>query len=403
MRSSIERGEGAMGAKIDRRRWLRSALGLGAALGAPAILTACAAREAAPTPAPPPAPGPTPTPTPGLPTLTPTGAVFPAILDTANKLDGPKARRLAALGATTVFRYYSYVPSNILGKDLTPDERDAIFAAGMAVGVVFQHYNNCFDTFANDWGARDAEQALELAALNAQPRGSAIYFGVDGDFPFASMLADQLRYMRQVNEVFAGSGYRIGVYGGGCALDRVRQEGFAELFWLSGSTGFTGTKAFYNQGDWTMYQNAFDFRIGGSVGIDTNFANPATNGAVGQWTASGVARGDAAATRKIVEDRRFARGSVEILAEPRADAPSLGNLRRDANVRVIAAGEGWAEIVTREGGDGVSTTGFVRGDQLSSVERFTSQAAYGLCGANRAPSSAVRNANCSAAAREFRR
>lgn len=393
--------------RLNRRSWLRSALCTSAALSAPAILAACAeeAETPAPSPAPEPAPEPTPEPDPAPepgPDLAATGATFPLIVDTANQLNLARAQRLKALGATTVFRYYSYVPSNIAGKDLTPTERDAIFEAGLSVGVVFQHYNNCFDTFANDWGARDAAQALELAALNNQPQGSAIYFGVDGDFPFASMLADQIQYMRRVNETFAGSGYKIGAYGGGCALDRMRREGLAELFWLSGSTGFTGTKAFYNQRDWTMFQNAYDFRSGGSVGIDTNWANPATNGVVGQWSASGVATGDAAAARKIVQDRRFTRGGVSILAAPEEGAAALGSVRADSNVRVVAQSAEWAEVITREGGDGVSVRGFVPTARLSSVDQFTSQAAYGICGVNQTPSSAVRNANCSAAARAFR-
>lgn len=402
----LSAADGAAAARPTRRRLLSSTVSVGAVLAAPAILSACAPATPDAAQAPSLTPDPAPTPAPSEPqaaaALRPTNAGFPAILDTVNQLDLAKARRLRELGATTVFRYYSYVPSNIRGKDLTPSERDAIFEAGLAVGVVFQHYNNCFDTFANDWGARDAEQSLVLAELNRQPQGSGIYFGVDGDFPFATMIAQQIEYMRRVNEVFAGSGYRIGVYGGGCVLDRVRREGLAELFWLSGSTGFTGTKAFYNQGDWTMFQNAYDFRIGGSVGIDTNFANPTTNGAVGQWSAAGVSSGDPAATRRIFDNRRFTRRAVDIFAEPRAGAATLTRARRDANVRLIAIGDDWAEIVTREGGDGVSTRGFVAADALTGLERFTSESVYGICGAAIEPTPAQRNMNCTTAARDFR-
>ncbi|MCI4663342.1 MAG: DUF1906 domain-containing protein [Neomegalonema sp.] len=389
-------------AQIDRRSWLRGALSVGA-LGAPALLVGCKSTTDTSAPKPTPKPAPEPAPAPKQPALRKTGAVFPRIADAVTQLNPRTAAQLRALGVETIFRYYSYVPSNIAGKDLTPSERDAIFGAGLSIGVVFQHYNNCFDTFANDWGKRDAEQALKLAEKNAQPKGSAIYFGVDGDFPFASMIADQIRYMRAVAAAFAGSGFKVGVYGGGCTLDRVRREGLAEMFWLSGSTGFTGTKAFYNQGDWTLYQNAYDFRLDGSVGMDTNWANPKTGGAVGQWNASGVVAGDAAKARKVLADRRFARRRVDIRSAPRTDAAGLGELLPDRNARAIAEGDGWTEIVTREGGDGVSLRGFVETGALSSVERFTSSAAYGLCGVDRTAPAAIRDQNCSAAARAFRK
>src|SRR4051794_5262981 len=46
------------------------------------------------------------------------------------------------LGIDTVFRYYDHVDETIAGKTLHPAESDAIIAAGLKIGVVFQHYND---------------------------------------------------------------------------------------------------------------------------------------------------------------------------------------------------------------------------------------------------------------------
>ena len=92
---------------------------------------------------------------------------------------------------------------------------------GLSIGAVFQHYNNCHLTFSQGWGAADAAQALRQAEAVGQPAGSAIYFGVDGDWPYASLLDGVIRYFEDVNRTFQGSGLAIGVYGGGCALETI--------------------------------------------------------------------------------------------------------------------------------------------------------------------------------------
>ena len=37
-----------------------------------------------------------------------------------------------------------------------------IFGEGLQLAVIFQHYNNCYRTFENNWGREDAEQALRM-------------------------------------------------------------------------------------------------------------------------------------------------------------------------------------------------------------------------------------------------
>src|SRR5262249_35698750 len=81
----------------------------------------------------------------------------------------------------TVFRYYDHKEETIEGKTLLPTEADALLSAHLKIGVVFQHYNDDPGKFMPpDAGSKDAARALDLADLNRQPYGSAIYFGIDG-------------------------------------------------------------------------------------------------------------------------------------------------------------------------------------------------------------------------------
>jgi hypothetical protein len=88
---------------------------------------------------------------------------------------------LRRFNVTTVFRYYDHVNETLPGKTLHRTESDAILAAGMRLGVVFQHHNDDPAKFLiPEIGRKDADRALALALENKQPRNSAIYFGVDG-------------------------------------------------------------------------------------------------------------------------------------------------------------------------------------------------------------------------------
>lgn len=102
----------------------------------------------------------------------------------AGSLIGNQGTILAALkklNITTVFRYYDHTDETLTGKTLRVGESDAILAAGMQLGVVFQHHNDDPAKFIiPQIGRKDAERALALAQENQQPRGTAIYFDVDG-------------------------------------------------------------------------------------------------------------------------------------------------------------------------------------------------------------------------------
>lgn len=334
---------------------------------------------------------------------------FPLIVDTAIRLDAAKARALYKHGVKTVFRYYSHLPPSLPGKDLQPEEAKIILGEGLSIGSVFQHYNHCFRTFENNWGREDAEQALRQAEAAGQPEGSAIYFGVDADWPYQSMRDPILKYFEDVKRVLDAANIAVGVYSNGCICNAIREKDLARYAWLSGSTGHSGTQAFYNTGRWTLFQNALDItplEIG--YGIDSNIANPASRGVFGQWNDRGVAEAAHAQTdvQSVFISRAFLRASAELMQDPNPGAASLATLQKDRNVRILESSGDKTRVMTQEGGAtraGPPLTGWVPTSALAPMDRFPdNSSSYGLCGANTAVSDTFRYQNCDRATSRLR-
>ncbi len=340
--------------------------------------------------------------TPAIPSVAPVaGSAFPLITDTAARLDAAKARALYKHGARTVFRYYSHLPPSLPGKDLQPEEAKIILGEGLSIGSVFQHFNHCFRTFENIWGKEDAEQALRQAEAAGQPEGSAIYFGVDADWPYQAMRDPIIRYFEDVKRAFEGTGIAVGIYSNGCICNAIRGQGLAQYFWLSGSTGHSGTQAFYNTGQWTMFQNALDVtppEVG--YAIDTNIANPVSRGYIGQWTDTGstTASHGVAPTQAAFEARAFLRANTELIQDLNPGAASLATLVKDRNVRRLETSGAWTKVMTQEGGASRTAApmrGWVPTAALAPMDRFPDNtSSYGLCGAPTAVSDTFKYQNC---------
>ena len=346
---------------------------------------------------------------PSPPPVTQASSKFPMIADTAARLDATKARALKAQGVRTVFRYYSHLPPSIPGKDLQPEEAKIILGEGLSIGSVFQHYNNCFRTFENAWGKEDAEQALRMAEAAGQTEGSAIYFGVDADWPYAAMRDPVLKYFEDVKRVFESANIAVGVYSNGCLCNAVREKGLAEYFWLSGSTGHSGTQAFYNTGQWTLFQNALDIKpadIG--FGIDTNIANPATQGYFGQWSDKGarIAQHPAGDVQATMLSRGFLRTTTDIKATADAASATLLAIKKDQNARRLQTAGDWVRVGTQEGGAKgavAAVTGWIPASALAPMDRFPDNTSnYGLCGAPTAVSDTFKYQNCDRATSRLR-
>lgn len=354
-------------------------------------------------------PKPAPAPIPSTPTPAPAASGFPLIADTAARLDATKAAALRKHGIKTIFRYYSQIPPSIPGKDLQPEEAKIILGEGLSIGSVFQHYNNCFRTFENKWGKEDAEQALRMAKAAGQPEGSAIYFGVDADWPYQVMRDPIVAYFEDVKRAFEGSGLSVGIYSNGCICNAVREKGLAQYFWLSGSTGHSGTQAFYNTGRWSLFQNALDVtppQIG--YGVDANIANPTTQGYFGQWTDKGATNAShgAAATQAVFSARAFLRANTDLKSVADAASTTLITIRKDLNVRRLAAVNDWVQVQTQEGGARGTATpfiGWLPASALAPMDRFPDNSSnYGLCGAPAAVTDTFKYQNCERATSRVR-
>jgi hypothetical protein len=179
--------------------------------------------------------------------------------------------KMKAIGISTIIRYYDHEDETLPGKTLRRGERDLIVMNGLRMGVVFQHKNNKFASFTALRGRQDAERSLILAAENDQPRGSAIYFGVDGPWKAPYELANVTAYFQEVNARLAGSGYRVGVYGSGLVCNALLANGLAELCWLAAPTSWPDFSTYYQTKKWKLVQ--LPTTLCGGRSVDFNLAN----------------------------------------------------------------------------------------------------------------------------------
>src|SRR5438309_371980 len=137
--------------------------------------------------------------------------------------------QMKTIGIGTIIRYYDHQDETLPGKTLRRSERDLIVMNGFNTAVVFQHHNDQFASFTALRGSQDAERSITLAKENSQPRGSTIYFGVDGPW---KELTNIVGYFEEVYARLARTGYRVGVYGIGLVCNALLTSGLAETCWL---------------------------------------------------------------------------------------------------------------------------------------------------------------------------
>ena len=158
---------------------------------------------------------------------------------------------MRAIGIKTVIRYYDHEDETLPGKTLRRNERDLIMMNGFKTAVVFQHHNDQFASFTALRGGQDAERSIALAKENSQPKGSTIYFGVDGPW---KELTNITVYFKEVYARLARTGYRIGVYGSGLVCNALLTSGLAETCWLAAPTAWPDYHAYYQTRRWGLAQ-----------------------------------------------------------------------------------------------------------------------------------------------------
>ena len=78
--------------------------------------------------------------------------------------------------------------------------------------------------------------------------------------PAARIWPSVEQYFNQINEVFAQTGWQVGVYGAGVTCKRLKESGKAKFFWLSTSLGYVGSPEFFNGGEWHLFQNVTEIK-----------------------------------------------------------------------------------------------------------------------------------------------
>jgi len=175
-------------------------------------------------------------------------------VDLSTPVDQTFLDTMRGIGIRTIIRYYDHENETLPGKTLRRSERHAIMTNGFNTAVVFQHHNDQLMSFTAMRGRLDADRSLALAGENSQPRGSAIYFGVDGAWEASYELANVLAYFKEVKARLAATGYRVGVYGSGLVCDVLQSSGLAELCWLGAPASWPLYQMYYQTMNWRLAQ-----------------------------------------------------------------------------------------------------------------------------------------------------
>ena len=274
-----------------------------------------------------------------------------AIIDVPSNV-AEHAGRMAEAGVKTVIRYYNHHNSvKLPSKCLSHSELQALFEAGLSVGVVFEQGGGANGDIADldvENAVGDAHRALELAAELGQPQHSAIYFAVDSDYFKRSELDQIAAYFEKVNETVAGN-YLIGVYGSGTVGRHLKNLRLVEHVWLAGSIGWAGTRSMLNSGNWSIFQHRLELHSQiGHFGYDGNIINPSEE-SFGQFGADGVsitARGDGSAAlfkvavRTTLNLRSGPGETFSIIAPIPAGTIVVGRGRDGAWMKVDLEGDG---------------------------------------------------------------
>lgn len=202
------------------------------------------------------------------------------IIDTAVRTTA-KLACLKSEGVTTIIRYYNFTNSTHLPeKRLERAEAQAIAAAGIKIGAVFQQGQNSASAFSDAQGFKAGRRAFTYARDEiGQPTGTGIYFSVDFDANTTQINDRIVPYFEGVRRAFneesgGGATYRVGVYGSGLVSKTLTAKGLIELTWLAMSRGFSGTRAAIREGAFHLNQVPPE-KILCSLDVDFNDPNPA--------------------------------------------------------------------------------------------------------------------------------
>lgn len=185
---------------------------------------------------------------------------------------------MKAIGVSTIIRYSDYYPSRMIGSTLFKEtisgkvprqaEIDLIAKNGMRLILVHQHNNSSLSSFTAWRGKEDAEQFAMLA-----PKQAVWLYGVDFDASAAQQASIEA-YAAAFKKVADKYGKTTGAYGSGRTLSNLFAKKLISYKWISQSTGFGGTRALTDSGQWHMLQKLPNRKCGGKE-FDPNIVKEA--------------------------------------------------------------------------------------------------------------------------------
>jgi hypothetical protein len=188
-----------------------------------------------------------------------------SVIDTPNNT-ASNLTRLKANGVTGIIRYNDRFST---WKQIKPAEARAIAAAGLELGLVYEHTAT---PSGDSLGYDDAAYCKAISASLGMPHGAGVYFAVDYD-PSQSVVRNNiLPYFRGIQRAFNGTGFRVGVYGSGLTCRLLKEAHLVELTWPTCSRGFTESRAYVASRAWDIWQVECDATLAG-LDVDLNAVN----------------------------------------------------------------------------------------------------------------------------------
>lgn len=194
------------------------------------------------------------------------------IIDTADDCTD-QIVHLQADDVTTAIRYLT---SNVRSfKLIKASEARALAAANIRLALVYETGGGGpgQEPLSAALGSADGAFATQYAPTVGAPQGACIYFAADNDFSPAAIQGQILPYFAAVAKAMAGSGFIVGVYGSGAVCQAAIGAGYAQYAWLSGSTGWTGSKAYLaaKPKELVLVQDVEDTRMA-NLDVDTDYS-----------------------------------------------------------------------------------------------------------------------------------
>jgi hypothetical protein len=246
--------------------------------------------------------------------------------------DRPSPAGLYAAGKRFAFRYLSY---NTTGKNLTIPERDALWAAGLAICLNWENrQDDASDGYAG--GRRNAQAALEQARKLGAPDSIPIYFSIDEDTSSNPSRVDA--YLQGVRSVLPLE--RTGVYGGLATVQRAQDQRLAAYFWQT---------AAWSSGAWMKAAHVRQYDNGVQVGGADCDLDRAMVADFGQWTGDEMTDTDGAIAEQyrilalLTLDPKIAASQQIVTAGRLTSVPLIDLLKR--------LDTGMAQLLARTPGD----------------------------------------------------